>query len=107
MNVDYTWRASGGYSGNLGASWNYTGVRYTGFSPSVSVIEPHVKLPTYNTLRVQTGFDNGKYSFEVYGDNLTNARGITSYGNFGGHDQSGLAVFIQPRTIGVQLGAKF
>ena len=107
LNVDYTWNGSGGYAGNVGASWTYTGVRYTGFSPSVATTEPHVKLPTYNTLRVQVGLDNGKYSAEVYADNLTNSRGITSYSNSGGHAQTGLAVFIQPRTVGVQLGAKF
>ncbi len=107
VNLDYMWKASGDYEGRVGASWTYTGVRYTGFSPSITVIEPHVKLPTYNTLKVQAGFENGKYSWDVYADNLTNSRGITEYANSGGHNQTGVAVFIQPRTVGLQLGVKF
>ena len=107
VNLDYNWQAFGSYSAFAGASWTYTGTRYSAFSPSVSVIEPHVKLPTYNTLRLQTGVDNGHYSAQLYGNNLTNARGITEYANQGGANQTGLATFIQPRTIGVQFGAKF
>jgi outer membrane receptor protein involved in Fe transport len=73
----------------------------------VSVIEPHVKLPTYNTLKMQVGIDNGQYSVELYATNLTNERGITAFANSGGYNQTGTAQFIQPRTIGFQLGAKF
>jgi iron complex outermembrane recepter protein len=107
FNADYTWRAFGDFAGFLGGSWSYTGSRYTAFSSAVSTTESHVKLPTYNTLKVQAGVDNGHYSVELFGSNLTNARGITEYFNSGGHDQTGLAAFIQPRTIGIELGAKF
>ena len=107
LNVDYTWKAFGNYSAIVGGSWVYTGTRYTGFSPSVDVIEPHVKLPTYNTLDLRAGLESGRYSFELYGHNLSNERGITEYQNQGGANQTGRATFIQPRTFGVQLGAKF
>ena len=63
--------------------------------------------PVYNTLSVQAGLDNGHYSVEIFGNNLTNARGITEYANSGGQNQTGIAAFIQPRTIGIELGAKF
>jgi hypothetical protein len=66
-----------------------------------------VKLPIYNTLKVQAGIDNGRFSVELFGSNLTNARGITEYVNSGGQNQTGLAAFIQPRTIGIELGTKF
>jgi len=90
-----------------GLSWSYTGSRYTGFSPSVSVDEPHVKLPTYQTINAQVGVDFGSWSVELYGHNLSNELGIADYANNGGHSQTGTAVFIQPRTFGVQLGVKF
>jgi iron complex outermembrane recepter protein len=107
FNVDYTWPAFGTVTGFVGGSWTYTGTRYTAFSSSVATIESHVKLPIYNTLKVQGGLDNGRYSVELFGSNLTNARGITEYVNSGGQNQTGLAAFIQPRTIGIELGAKF
>ena len=47
------------------------------------------------------------YSFELYGENVGNSHGITDYQNNGGVNQRGLANFLQPRTIGVQLGVKF
>ncbi len=107
VNVDYTWPAFGSFAGFVGSSWTYTGTRYTAFSSSLATIESHVKLPVYNTLKVQAGVDNGHYSVELFGSNLTNARGITEYLNSGGQNQTGLAAFIQPRTIGIELGAKF
>jgi outer membrane receptor protein involved in Fe transport len=107
FNADYKWHAFGDFNGFAGGSFSYLGTRYTGFSPSVSVIEPHVKLPTYNTLKMQVGIDNGQYSVELYATNLTNERGMTAFANSGGYNQTGTAQFIQPRTIGFQLGAKF
>jgi iron complex outermembrane receptor protein len=107
FNVDYTWRAFQGFDAFLGSSWSYTGTRYTAFSSSTSTVESHAKLPVYNTLKVQAGVDNGHYSLELFGSNLTNARGITEYTNSGGQNQTGLASLIQPRTVGIELGAKF
>ena len=107
LNMDYTWHAFGAFAGFLGGSWNYSGSRYTDFSSSTTVIESHVKLPSYNTLRMQAGLDNGHYSVEIFGSNLTNARGITEYANSGGQNETGIAALIQPRTIGLELGAKF
>jgi iron complex outermembrane receptor protein len=106
LNVDYTWHAFGNYLGFVGGSGTYTGTRYTSFSSS-AVTSSHVKLPTYTALHLQAGLDNGHYSVEVFGSNLGNARGITEYANSGGQNQTGLASFIQPRTIGIELGAKF
>ncbi|HEY2465956.1 MAG TPA: TonB-dependent receptor, partial [Steroidobacteraceae bacterium] len=107
LNLDYRWPAFGSYSAYVGASETYTGVRYTGFSPTVAVIEPHVKLPVYNTVQVRFGVEDDHYSAELYGNNMTNARGITDYANQGGANQTGQVSFIQPRTIGIELGVKF
>jgi iron complex outermembrane receptor protein len=107
LNVDYKWPAFADWSAYVGGSESYTGTRYTGFSPSVTVIEPHVKLPVYNTLQLHLGLDNGHYNAELYGNNLNNSKGITDYNNSGGANQTGLVAFIQPRTIGIEVGYKF
>jgi outer membrane receptor protein involved in Fe transport len=107
LNVDYKWPAFADWSAFVGGSETYTGTRYTGFSPSVTVIEPHVKLPVYNTLQLHLGLDNGHYNAELYGNNLNNSKGISDYSNTGGANQTGQVSFIQPRTIGVQVGYKF
>jgi outer membrane receptor protein involved in Fe transport len=64
-------------------------------------------LPTYNTMKMQFGVDDGRYSAELFVNNLTNKRAILTYANEGGANQTGLANILQPRTIGIQLGAKF
>jgi outer membrane receptor protein involved in Fe transport len=107
LNVDYRWPAFGSYSAYVGASETYTGTRYTAFSPSIDVVEPHVKLPVYNTLQLRVGLDSARYSAQLYGNNITNSRGIQDYASEGGANQTGTASFIQPRTIGIELGVKF
>ena len=107
LNVDYRWPAFGSYSAYVGASETYTGARFTAFSPSVDVVVPHVKLPVYNTLQLRIGLDNDRYSAQLYGNNINNARGIQDYSSEGGANQTGTASFIQPRTIGIELGVKF
>jgi iron complex outermembrane recepter protein len=107
LNVDYKWPAFSNWSAFVGGSETYTGSRYTNFSPTISVIEPHVKLPVYNTFQLHLGLDNGHYNAELYGNNLGNSKGITDYNNEGGANQTGQVSFIQPRTIGVQVGYKF
>jgi outer membrane receptor protein involved in Fe transport len=107
LNLDYKWHAFGSYSATAGASETYTGTRYTLFSPSVTVTESHAKLPVYDTLQLHIGLDNGHYNAELYANNVTNSLGIYDYQNNGGINQTGLATFIQPRTIGVEVGVKF
>ena len=51
LNVDYTWHAFGEFNAFAGGSLTYVGAQYTDFSPSVAVVTPHVKLPTYNHSR--------------------------------------------------------
>ena len=106
LNVDYKWNAFANVTGFAGATWAYTGTRYSGFSPSAP-IESHAKLPTYNALNLRLGLEGVHYSAEVFANNMTNSKGITEYENESGPNQTGLATFIQPRTIGIQLGAKF
>src|SRR5580698_10022706 len=107
LNVDYKWPAFADWSAFIGGSETYTGTRFTSFSPSITVVEPHTKLPVYNTLQLHLGPDNGHYNAELYGNNLNNSKGITDFSATGGANQTGLVSFIQPRTIGIQVGYKF
>ncbi len=107
FNADYKWPAFANYSAYVGLSDTYTGTRSTAFSPSTNVVESHAKLPVYNTLQLRGGIDNGHYNAELYANNVANSRGIIDYTNSGGANQTGLAGFIQPRTIGVEVGVKF
>jgi outer membrane receptor protein involved in Fe transport len=107
LNLDYRWPAFGTYSAYVGTSETYTGSRFTGFSPSVTVLDPHVKLPVYTTMQLRFGLEDDHYSAQVYANNLTNSRGITDYTSEGGANQTGQVSIIQPRTIGIELGVKF
>lgn len=108
LNVDYKRPLVDGTNLFAGLSWSNVGKRYTDFSPSADVSEPHVKLPSYSTINAQIGFEIGdKYTVELFGQNLTNEVGVLTYTNNGSRLQRGTGVFTAPRTIGVQFGAKF
>ncbi len=107
LNVDYKWSAFGEWAAYVGGSETYTGTRYTGFSSATYVIEPHVKLPVYNTVQVHFGLDNGHYNAEFYANNLANTKGIQDFSNSGGANQTGQVSLIQPRTFGIEVGYKF
>ena len=113
LNADYAWHAFGEFNAFAGGSLTYTGEQFTDFSPLTDpavqpqVSESHVRLPGYNTLKFQLGIDDGRYSAELFMNNVTNKRAISTYSNQGGLNQTGVAFVIQPRTIGVQVGAKF
>lgn len=106
LNADYQWSAFGDYRAFVGGTWVFTGTRYNDFS-SVPTGDPHVKLPSYDTLGLHTGLKNGRYTLELYGKNLTDSRGIAFYSGGNGYNNTGMASLITPRTIGLRLAADF
>ena len=106
FNADYQWSAFGDYRAFVGGTWVFTGSRYSDFSSS-PIGDPHVKLPSYDTLGLHAGLKNGRYTLELYGKNLTDSRGIAYYAGQGGYNATGLATLITPRTIGLRLAADF
>ena len=107
VTAEYRWRAFRDYNAYVSGTWSFTGQRYTDFSPSVTITESHVQLPSYNTGDIRAGVENKRYSLEAFITNLGNERGITFYSNSGGAGQTGQAAFIQPRTIGLVGRVKF
>jgi outer membrane receptor protein involved in Fe transport len=66
-----------------------------------------VSLPSYNTVAARLGLENDRYRATLYGKNLGDQRGITSYVNTGAPGLEGGISVMQPRTIGITLSAKF
>ena len=107
VNVDYSWNVFGDYEGYVSGTWTYVGERYTGFSSVQSVVTPHVLLPSYNTGSLRAGIENDRYGFEAFINNISDERGITTYANTGGANQTGLLTLIEPRLFGATLRVKF
>ena len=104
---EYDWAAFANYKGFVGATWSYVGTRSTDFGSSAGAIPGQVALPSYNSVEARIGLENDHYRVMVYGKNLGDSRGITSYQSGGAPGLAGEITVIQPRTIGVTLSAKF
>jgi len=106
----YTWRVSD-FSLFTGATWNYIGSRFTDFSsvvlPTGIVTAPRPELPSYNTVNLRAGLERGRWTFELYGKNVGDTRGIANYSNAGTPNFGGSIGYIQPRTIGALATARF
>jgi iron complex outermembrane recepter protein len=106
LDGEYDWAAFADYKGFVGTTWSYVGARRSDFGSSVDLIS-QVALPDYNTIAARAGLENGRYRVTVWGKNLSDSRGITSYASSGAPGLAGEIAVIQPRTIGVTLSAKF
>jgi iron complex outermembrane recepter protein len=107
----YTWRAFGDYNAFAGATWSYIGSRFNDFSatPGATGLVPDVRpeLPSYNTVNLRAGLDSGRWTFELYGKNVGDTRGITYYANSGSPNFGGVIGYSQPRTVGATVTARF
>ncbi len=106
LNVDWTVGRFAGFDTVLGATYSYTGERYTNFGTAATT-ESHVKLPDYETLKLQLGIDNGKFNAQLYVNNLTNEDALLGYTSAGAANLTGFGPVLQPRTVGVFAGYKF
>ena len=106
FNVDYFWEPIPDYQAYVSGTATYIGERFTDFSSSPAQ-NNHTSLPGYATGSIRAGLERGRFSGEVFINNISDARGITTYANNGGANQTGLATLIQPRLIGAVLRAKF
>jgi iron complex outermembrane receptor protein len=107
LDGEYDWAAFSNYKGFVGATWSYVGTRSTDFGSSVGTTPVQVGLESYNTFAARIGLENDRYRVTLYGKNLGDSRGITSYASSGAPGLAGDITVIQPRTIGVTLAAKF
>lgn len=65
-------------------------------------------IPSFTTLDLAFGADFGRWSAEIYADNVTDERAQTArYIECGFCQQRPYAIVMPPRTVGVRLGTKF
>ncbi len=108
LDGEYDWNLFSNWKGFVGATWSYVGTRSTDFGSSAAVppaTPTQVDLPSYETLGARLGLANDRYRVTLYGKNLTDKRGITNYESASTPYPS--VTYIQPRTIGLTLYAKF
>ena len=112
----YTWRAFQQFDAFAGATWIYTGSRFNDFSttpimPTPTTFElvpnPRPELPSYNAVNLRAGLDNGRWAFELYCKNVGDTRGVTYYTSTNTPNYGGALNYIQPRTLGALVTARF
>jgi outer membrane receptor protein involved in Fe transport len=104
LTADYRWNLTSSMVANVGAVLNYIGNRvsdYGGRAP--------LTVPSYTVLDLHAGVEFKNYEIVLFAKNVSDSRGITALGteslapSFNPYGAS----IIQPRTIGLQLTAKF
>jgi outer membrane receptor protein involved in Fe transport len=105
LSGEYIWNLTTNFKGFVGGGWSYVGSRSTDFNSSPS--GGQLDLESYNTFEARLGIDHAHYRVTLYGRNLGNTRGISSYTSGGAPGPAGEITIIQPRTIGLTLNAKF
>jgi iron complex outermembrane recepter protein len=108
----YTWRAFSDYNAFTGASWSYVGSRFNDFSAIPGATgalapEPRPDLPSYNSVDLRAGLENARWTFELYCKNVGDTRGIAYYVNGGTPNYGGAVSYVQPRTLGALVTARF
>jgi len=107
LDGEYEWAAFLDYRSFVGATWTFVDSRSTDFASSAATVPAQLQLPSYGTVGLRLGLENLHYSATLYGKNLGDVRGITSYFSSGAPGLQGDISVIQPRTIGLTLAAKF
>ena len=107
VSADYEWPMRGDWTAYVGGNLAYTGDRPAGFSNRDA--NGNIRdAEAYTTLGLRGGILAGRWSFELYGKNLTDETGITSIDS-GDEAVTGRAELgvIRPRTFGVSVGVRF
>jgi outer membrane receptor protein involved in Fe transport len=133
--VDYEWNAGRGVRPFVGATVAHIGRQRGDFIAGEPVIDPSTggqavdpvtgdplftftdqrRVPSYTTLDLRAGAEFGRFTLQAFARNVTNTRGITSFGELT-DEVTGVsplpngavrASILQPRTSGFTLGAEF
>jgi len=111
LDGDYTWLAFSDYNGFAGATWSFFGSRFSDFSATLGATgfepSPRPELASYSTVNLRAGLENGRWTFEVYCKNVGDVRGIAYYTNTGTPNFGGAISYVQPRTLGAAITARF
>jgi len=107
----YTWRAFSDFNAFAGATWIYTGSRFNDFTATQGAAgflpNPRPELPSYNTVNLRAGLQNGRWTFELYAKNVGDTRGIGYYVATATPNYGGAVNYVLPRTLGALVTARF
>lgn len=107
LSGDYEWSVLGDSMAYVGANVSYTGDRPAGFSNrdgNGNIRE----ADSYTTLDLRAGIDTGRWTFEVYGSNLTDEQGVNSINAPGSLPNGAVGLsLIRPRTYGLSVGVRY
>ena len=106
LSADYERPLFGDYSGFAGVTWHYTGPRYADFQSGVG---PNQRLPGYDMVDLKAGLDSARYALTLYVKNAGNtiAYSTLEANSLNGGEGAQVATVLTPRTIGIDLSAKF
>lgn len=106
LSVDYEWNVFGDARAYVGADVRYTGDRVGPFSgpDPLGDIESRVELPAYTIIDLRSGIDFERFGVALFARNVGNDDSPVSFGGAYGADQASVP---RPRTIGVELSARF
>jgi outer membrane receptor protein involved in Fe transport len=105
LSGDYEWKVGKDWTLLVGAGIGYVGERTFDFVTRKD--GSLLKLDSYPTVDLRTGVYFGQWSFELYGKNLTNERGITGVAAAGALPNGALGLaLIRPRSIGLSVGVR-
>ena len=103
--IDYTRRITPNLEGFFFLSYQHVGDRNTRFNPTVSAAR---HLADYQVLQGRLGIGGDSWLFEVFGENLTNARGkIDQRFNPFTLTPAEFTSVIHPRTLGLSLTVRY
>lgn len=105
LSFDYTRSAFGDYEGFVGGIWTYNGDVQNDFvgPTAVATSGPRNTLPSYNTYSLNGGLRNDRFTYEIYGQNLSNSKALLGYNAQGTYNANGSGAILQPRTIGLRI----
>ena len=107
----YTWLAFSDYNAFVGATWSLVGSRFSDFSatPAATGFEPDPRpeLPSYDTVNLRAGLENARWTFEIWCRNVGDVRGIAYYTSSGTPNFGGAIGYVEPRTFGAAITARF
>jgi iron complex outermembrane receptor protein len=100
------WRVGGSATLVFGGAVGYVGERTFDFTTRKAG-GSLLKLDSYTTVDLHAGVYSGPWSFELYGKNLTNEKGVIAVDTGGGVPDGGYGLaFIRPRTVGLSVGVR-
>ena len=109
MSVDYEWSLGGGTLAFVGGDGRLASDQAGGFDQTYrTLFGRRLQIDGYQKVDLRAGVAFDNFSVTAFANNVTNSRGLTSFGDLGDRPGNLLAASpIRPRTFGVTAAASF